>query len=220
MANGKATLAGGQLIPIENCYIEVPPFGRITMKALPEISDSKSAAYNDESIMGRAFPLKTYSHSENRAISMTIHFYTIKQKDIEDNLNSMRALESAVYPREQNGMPFVPPPVCKIQCGKLLADETLCVILKSYSVKFPTDVVWDEDTYMPYKFDVETSWEVVYKSDDLPGQQKIIDTGGSTERSAGRGAGRGNAPTPPAPPTSPTPNQGPPPTPADKWMGL
>jgi|APSaa5957512576_1039674.scaffolds.fasta_scaffold41410_3 hypothetical protein len=212
MANGKATLAGGQLIEIENCFIEIPPFGKIKMKALPEISDSKSASYNDESIMGRSFPLKTYSHSENRAITMTVHFYTIQKKDIEENLNSMRALESAVYPREQNGMPFVPPPVCKIKCGKLLADETLCVILKSYSVKFPTDVVWDEDTYMPYKFDVETNWEVVYKSDDLPGQQKIIDTGGST--------GRSSASTPPpAPPPPPTPNQGPPPTPADKWAG-
>ena len=40
MANGKATLAGGQLIEIENCFIEIPPFGKIKMKALPEISDS------------------------------------------------------------------------------------------------------------------------------------------------------------------------------------
>jgi len=178
MANGKATLAGGTLIEIENCYIDVPNFQKIKMKALPELSDSKSASYNDESIMGRAFPLKTYSHSENRAISMTVHFYTIQEKDKDENLRAMRALESAVYPREQNGMPFVPPVVCKIKCGKLLADEDLCVVLKSYSVKFPTDVVWDTTTYLPYKFDVETTWEVVYKSTDLPGQKKILQSGG------------------------------------------
>lgn len=182
MANGKATLAGGQLIPIENCYIDVPSFGKVIMKALPELSDAKSASYNDESIMGRAFPLKTYSHSENRTITMTVHFYTVKEKDKEDNLNAMRALESALYPREQNGMPFIPPVICKIKCGKLLADGDLCVVLKSYSVRFPTDVVWDSTTYLPYKFDVETTWEVVYKSKDLPGQKMIMSSGGAPNR--------------------------------------
>jgi len=179
MATEKATRAGGGLNPIENCQIFVPGFGPIVMDALPEISDSKSASYNDEPIMGRAFPLKTYSHSENRSISMTIHFYTITETDSNRHMNAMRALESCVYPRDQGGMPFIPPPVCKIRCGKLLADEDLCVVLKSYSVKFPTNVVWNKTNYFPYQFDVETNWDVVYRSLNLPGQRQIIQFGGS-----------------------------------------
>jgi hypothetical protein len=49
--------------------------------------------------------------------------------------------------------------------------------LKSYSVKFPTDVVWDQDFYVPYKFDVDTSWDVVYRSSELPGQERIAQLG-------------------------------------------
>lgn len=177
----KATTPRGRLIALRDCYIFVPNFGRITLNNLPEISDSKSAAYNDETPIGRSFPLKTYSHSDNRAISMQLHFYVTKQEDIVDNIFILRALESAVYPRDQAGgaanAPFVPPPICRIRCGKLLADEELCCVLKSYNVKFPTDVAWDEDFYTPYKFDVDTSWEVVYKSSDLPGQGRILSSG-------------------------------------------
>ena len=147
------------------------------MHALPDISDSKSAAYNDEPIMGRSFPIKTYSHSENRTISMQIHLYVRKKADAETNLGILRALESALYPRDDNTTPFLPPPVCRIKCGRLLADQDLCVVLKQYSVKFPPDVPWDEDTYIPWKMDVDTSWEVVYKSTDLPGQSRILNTG-------------------------------------------
>ena len=89
-------------------------------------------------------------------------------------------LESAVYPRDAESgslAPFIPPPVCRIKCGSLLGDRELCVILRSYSVKFPTDVPWDRDTYLPYKFDVDLSWEVVYKSSELPGQGRIIREG-------------------------------------------
>ena len=174
----KATTPAGDLINIEDCGIFIPNYGIIRLHSLPDISDSKSASYADEPIIGRSFPLKTYSHSENRQVNMTLHLFVRKQGDISDNLLVLRAIESAVYPREgSNGAPFIPPPVCQIKCGELLASEPLCVILKSYSVKFPTDVAWDEDTYVPYKFDIETTWEVVYKSSDLPGQSRILSIG-------------------------------------------
>lgn len=176
----KATIPGGDLINLENCYVFVPGRGRINLHALPDITDSKSASYNDEPIIGRSFPLKTYSHSENRSISMQLHFYVRKRSDIEENMLSLRALESAVYPRDSESgtnAPFVPPPICRIKCGALLADEELCVILKSYSVKFPTDVPWDEKTFIPFKFDIDLSWEVVYKTSELPGQFRILSTG-------------------------------------------
>lgn len=177
----KATLRTGQLVPIENCWVFIPGAGKIILNVLPDISDQKSANYADEAIIGRANPMKTYSHSENRAISITFHFFVTQQADVHLNLKYLRWIESAVYPRDGYtglGVPFVPPPVCKIKCGSLLASEALCAVLKSYSVKFPTNVVWDKNTFIPYKFDVTTSWDVVYRSKDLPGQELIVRTGG------------------------------------------
>lgn len=180
---------GGQLIPLKLCYIDIPgatciSSHSIQLNALPDISDSKSASYSDEAVMGRSNPLKTYAHSENRAISFTIHLYVVQPSDINLNLCYLHALESAVYPRTQSsGSPFVPPPICTIQCGSLLASDasgnpaSICAVLKSYSVRFPTDVAWDEHTYMPYKLDIDTSWEVVYSAVDLPGAERIMKFG-------------------------------------------
>jgi hypothetical protein len=99
--------------------------------------------------------------------------------DVDYNLKALRAIQSAVYPRESfNGAPFVPPPICRIKCGSLLADfGELCVILKQYSVKFPTEVAWEESQFVPFKFDIDTNWDVVYKSANLPGQERILALG-------------------------------------------
>jgi hypothetical protein len=191
-----ATIKGGPLVPIERCYIIIPCqdcfslrdfAGRyyknneftLVMKVLPDITDSKSASYNDEVVIGRSSPLKTYSQSDNRTISMQIHMVVSEPGDINYNLLALRAIQSATYPQmAYNGAPFVPPPVCRMRCGQLLTEgEDLCVILKNYSVKFPTEVAWDEATFAPFKFDIETSWDVVYKSADLPGQERIFKLG-------------------------------------------
>jgi hypothetical protein len=169
--------SGGVLNQIPDCYVTIAG-DTFIMTSLPEISDSKSAAYNDEAIIGRSFPMKTFSHSENRSIGVTFHFYVVSQNDIPKNIAAMRAIQSACYPRDgQGGAPFIPPPVCQLKCGAMLGADELCVILRNYSVKFPTDVAWDEQYYCPYKFDVETTWEVVYESNDLPGQSRIFTSG-------------------------------------------
>lgn len=174
----KSTIPGGDIKEIENCYIDIPGFGQKKMYVLPEISDGKGAAYTSEAIIGRSQPLRTFSHSEDRAISMTVHLFVRKQTDIMDNINFLRALQSCVYPRDgSGGAPFAPPAVCSIKCGLLLADNEICVILKNYSVDFPTDVAWDQETLVPYKFDIKLSWELAYSSDDLPGQDRILRIG-------------------------------------------
>lgn len=186
----KATLPNGSLVPISECYIDIPGAMKIILDNLPEISDTKSASYSDETVIGRSSPIKTYSQSDNRQISMQLHFIISKPADVTENLKKLRAIQSAVYPREgEGGSPFIPPPVCKIKCGKLLSDRgELCVILKNYSVKFPTDHAWFSDSqlgsgqgydkaFTPMKFDVDTSWDVVYSSVDLPGQSRIFNLG-------------------------------------------
>lgn len=170
------------MVPIRDCYVTIPIGGEdftLVFKVLPDISDSKTASYNDETVIGRASPLKTYSQSDNRTISMTIHMVVSSAEDVDYNLTAMRAIQSAVYPRNgHNGSPFVPPPVCRMKCGRLLTEgEELCVILKSYTVKFPTEIAWDESSYTPYKFDIDTQWDVVYTSADLPGQERIFTSG-------------------------------------------
>lgn len=193
----KATQLDGSLRPINDCYIVIPTSGEpytIILDNLPEIGDSKSANYSDETVIGRASPLKTYGQSDNRSITMQLHFIISKPSDVVRNLQNLRAIQSAVYPRDgANGAPFVPPPVCKIKCGKLLSDKgELCVVLKQYSVKFPTEVSWISDavdaggagtqtytppSYTPVKFDIDTTWDVVYASSDLPGQERIFSFG-------------------------------------------
>jgi hypothetical protein len=176
----------GSLNLINNCTVMIPNAGTITLNNLPDISDSKNAIYNNEAIMGRSTPLYTYSHSGDRTINMTMHFFVVDENDAVENIKYLRWIQSAVYPRPGDGnTPFVPPVVCQIQCGTLIAGNVdagfgltpVCCILQSYSVKFPTDVAWDAETFCPYRFDVETAWIVVYTSDDLPNQDRIVRSG-------------------------------------------
>lgn len=177
--NNRATIEGGIINPLDpdQFYIKI---GKHTVKfyCLPDITDSKSASYNDEPIIGRSFPMKTYSHSENRTITVQLHFFVIKESDINENIDNLFNIKSAVYPRDGNGgTPFRPPPVCQLKFGRLLGIDPVCVILRSYSVKFPTDVAWDQGTFLPYKFDIDTTWEEAPNSANLPGQEKIIASG-------------------------------------------
>lgn len=169
----KATLPDGSLRNIEECYIRIPELSdEIIMRILPDISDSKSANYADESAIGRSFPIKNYAYSENRSISWTIHLMVCKEGDQDDILRQIKLLEACVYPSSQE-QPYAPPPICKIKCGRLLAESELCCVLKSYSVKFPTDVAWDDIGYVPYKLDIDLSFEVVYDSSSLPYAEEI-----------------------------------------------
>ncbi len=164
----KATTAIGALQELVKCRIETPN-GVIRLKILPEITDSKSAAYVNETIMGRSSPVTTFSHSEPRMINSELTFMVTICQDILDNLTYMRLIESLVYPGPAaGGAPYTPPPICKFYCGKLLGDTGVCVVLKTYSVRIPTDVAWDVETYLPYRFTISCQWEVVYACKNLP----------------------------------------------------
>lgn len=173
---------GGRLKTLNNkCLISIP-YGPdihvVNLKITPEISDTKRASYSDTSIIGRSNPIKTYSHSENRVITMRLHFIVVEPSDITRHIFDLRAIESAVYPSE--GTPYRPPPVCKIKCGRILGDTDLCVVLESYSLNVPTNVVWDKDTLLPYYFELNTTWHVVYAASGaqaLPNQTRILNYG-------------------------------------------
>lgn len=173
-----ATEAGGRLKTLNNkCKINIGDY-EINLKILPEISDTKQASYADTTVIGRSTPIKTYSNSANRVISMKLHFLVVEESDIQKNIRDLYAIQSAVYPR--SGDPYQPPPVCRIDCGRLLGNEPLCAVLENYSVSAPTDVVWDPDNLIPYYFEVTTTWHVVYASGGsrkLPNQERILQSG-------------------------------------------
>lgn len=169
----KATAPDGSLQELAKCRI-ITPYGDIKLKILPEITDSKSANYTNEVIIGRTTPVPNYSHSEPRIISSELHFMVTKCQDISDNLKYLRMIESLVYPGDPaDGAPYTPPPVCKFYCGRLLGDAGVCVVLKNYSFRAQSDVPWDVETYLPYRFTVTCQWEVVYACANLPTYQTI-----------------------------------------------
>lgn len=184
MTTAKATNISGALNTIENCELIIPSVpqilngtkaGQIVFKSLPDISDSKSAVYNDEQIPGRSSPIKTFSHGENRSISVTASFYVIEEVDELRNLDILAAIRGAVYPMDRDkSMPYFPPPICKLKCGRLLSKGYLCVVMKSYSVKFDTSVPWGLKTYLPYKLEISMEFDVVYSSKSLPGSETIV----------------------------------------------
>lgn len=177
------------LNPIQGCYIIVPgPSGNVQIRfnAMPTLTDQKKANYNEEPIIGRTQPLITYSHSSTRSISIDITLVTTNNSgqlanepgNLTYNIRVLRALESLTYPRVEGVSnplpPFRPPPVCKLRCGEAISPDELCVILDSYQTKVEPSVPLDPDTLFPLKLSVSTNWFVVYRSDQLPGQERIF----------------------------------------------
>ena len=174
----RGTENSGRLAVLSKCKI-ITPCGTICLRILPDISDSKAANYTPENAIGRSNPLLTYAYSEPRMITTELHFMTTVTADINDNWRSIRIIQSLVYPGTatiNGGAPFTPPPVVKFICGNLLSTtatspgqpDGLCLILKSYNIRYPTNVAWDEQTYLPYQFSISCNWEVVYACKNLP----------------------------------------------------
>ena len=172
-----ATNAKGALQVLAKCYISTV-WGQINLKVLPEITDSKGANYSSETIQGRSNPLVNYSHSEPNNINTELTFIVTECQDIRDNIKYIAWIKSLVYPfGPSGGAPYAPPPISKFVCGRLFGEKGLCVVLKNYSIRYPTDVPWDLETYLPYKVTISCQWEVVYSCKMLPTATKIATLG-------------------------------------------
>jgi len=170
----RATDTTGILQPITSIAVFIPGYGTLNPRVLPEITDSKSASYADEQVQGRSFPIKTFAHSENRVITMKWHFVVMDSNTLREAQTYVRAFQSAVYPAASNTSPYAPPPICTLQYGSVLSKDKLCVILRQYSVSYPTDVAFDENTLFAFRFDIDLSWEAVFPSSQLPNQSMIL----------------------------------------------
>ncbi len=172
----RGTLNDGSLAPLQyvgvgggKCEIQTP-CGCITLKILPDITDSKSATYVSDPAPGRSSPMLTYAYSDPRTISTELHFMITKFEDIEENIRAIRIIQNLVLPGAASGLaPFTPPPVVRFICGVLMdGTEGLCLVLKSYNIRYPTDVAWDIVSFLPYRFSISCNWEVVYPCNKLP----------------------------------------------------
>jgi hypothetical protein len=212
MPLGTETQTNYKLRQLSDCYIKIPDFVGlrifdipilagsyiIYMYTLPEISDQRDVQYGEQNGIGRSMPLKTFGQGGARIINWTATFVADTEERARSNLQRFRVLAACTYPRKQiPGISYAPPYLLKLKCGKLLSGNIsgssnnsedsgeLCAILKSYNVKWPKDVPWQEylpDTrevsYIPYKFDVSLVFETVYSSTNMPGAERIISNGG------------------------------------------
>lgn len=166
----KATIPGGDLNSLPQCYIVVDNY-TIEMDILPDISDSKSTNYANENAIGRTAPFVIFSNGELRNVSWTCHFICKKEGDTQKYMKHIRALQSACYPTNESGHP---PPICRLYCGTLLSTSELCAVLKSYSIKYDTNVPWEEDDLIPYKLDIDLQFDIVYNQSELPVSNDIL----------------------------------------------
>lgn len=188
----KGSVAEGKLQIIPDCYIQFPsavanllPDARLYFRILPKVSDQRSVNYNDESIMGRSFPLKTFANGSNRSIGIEASFIILDEFNDPPRIwNEVKALQACTYPQdtsEASSAPFSPPFVCKLKCGNMLGRDGVCAVMRSYSVNWPTEVAWHWDgttgIKLPMYFTVSTQWEVVYQTSKLPGSNRILNDG-------------------------------------------
>lgn len=175
----KATTSYGDLNEIPDCYIQIPGKRTVRFRILPDVGDQKSAKYGGDEAIGRSSPMTIYNNSDARKISIDIHFITLKREDLLRNRKDLWALMSCTYPNlGENGVPYRPPTICRLKIGLQTGMRGLCAVMESYNIKYDPSMPWDRETLIPYKFDLNTTWQVTYASTDLPGADRIFNMGG------------------------------------------
>lgn len=174
----------GKLQKIKGCWLKIPGSlttgGKHYFRSLPEITDSKSANYNSQTIFGRASPIRSFSDSAPRTISISWDMYNVDQLARDATYEMIRAISSAVYPIYEP--PYNPPPICQFQCGSILAGKhqedrmAMDCLIMSYNFSYGKDSIMD-DYMMPFHISASLDLEVIYSSKDLPGQDAIIQEG-------------------------------------------
>lgn len=187
---------GGSLLPIYGtCYLKIPlpsggsggrrEFRTIYFRSLPEVTDKKSASYNSQTIFGRSSPIRSYSDSGPRTIEISFDLYNVDDRIRRENFSYLRAIASAVHPQYGAEM-YGPPPICRLACGAILSGSDpeggsrgnkpppeLDCLLTDYSFSYGKESVFD-DAMFPFHISVDLTLEVIYSSQNLPGQEDVL----------------------------------------------
>lgn len=174
----KGTFESADLNLVKGCMISVvgimdEPW---QLKTMPEITDSKSANYNSQTVFGRSSPIRSYSDSGARTISVS---FDLINTPIDEgaNFEFLRAIAAAAHPQYDQGI--APPPLIKFQCGPLIsgklgAPQGVTCILSSYSFNFNKESTIN-DEMVPFKIGVSLELEVVYSQQTLPGAKDVME---------------------------------------------
>lgn len=172
----------GSLLPIsiDHAFLRMPgPGGSLKTYAfysLPEVSDSKNANYSDIQILGRSSPVKTYSGSDYRSLSVTFNLHGTSEERLLENLEFVRGIASLTHPQYENT--YLPPPVAKLKIGEMVRGPSgggVDVICMNYSYDMSPEVVWvDKEKLIPLHIALRADFHVVYAFFNLPGSQDVI----------------------------------------------
>lgn len=196
---GALQTIAGMFIEIPSAKLDIPHFvheptraiqdlkegatttNRIYFETLPEITENKSATYNDEIVLGRSSPVKTFAHGDNRVITLTMNFIATHESDFIRYRQYMFAIASAAHPRYEQG--YAPPDICKIQIGGILGNDPVSCVLRNYDFNTENTTFWyDRDAqdeaernamYMSMRFSINTNWDVVYSYESLPSNTDV-----------------------------------------------
>lgn len=157
---------------------------KIFFEVLPEITENKAATYNDEMILGRSSPVKTFAHSDNRVITMTMNFVATHNSDFIRYRQYLFAIAGATHPRYRDG--YAPPPICKIKVGGILGSYPggVDAVLRNYDFNTDNTAFWwdrratdnaDRNAqYVSMRFSINTNWDVVYSYETLPSYSDVL----------------------------------------------
>jgi len=149
-------------------------------RSLPEISDSKSANYNSQTVFGRSSPIRSYSDSSARTINVSFDLYSTDEKTREENFKFVRSIAMAVHPKY--GGTYDPPPICKFTCGNLLSGKDVddsdpsplqCLIM-NYNFNYGRDSIFDNHM-LPFHISGSLDLEVIHTPQTLPGQKEVLE---------------------------------------------
>ena len=167
----------GRLLKLKaTCYIIIDDF-TYDFRSLPEISDSKQANYNSQTVFGRSSPIRSYSDSGARSISVNFDLYNTDEESRSTNASFLRYLAVAVHPTYEG---YQPPPICKFACGSLLSGkidgdpEPISCLIMDYNISYGRDSIFD-DKMMPFHVSGSLNLEVVHSRASLPGKKEVIE---------------------------------------------
>jgi len=169
-ATSKATNPDGSFVSLEDSIVLKRNTGdySVPFQVLPTITENKGANYTDQTVLGRASPIKIYTGSAPRGFEIAIDYYIIVSEDSNKMVELLRNISASVYPKYSER--YGPPDTWHFTMGIIDVD----MICKTYNVTYNTDCWWDKDIMLPSHITIATSWEVVYAQEDLPGQGDII----------------------------------------------
>lgn len=160
-----------------DCWLEING-KRFNLRSAPEISDSKSANYNSTTIFGRSSPIRSYSDSSARTISVSFDLYNVDPSTRTENFNLVRNIAVSVHP--EYGGSYDPPPICKFLCGTLLSAPNengdpypLQCLIMNYNFSYGKETIFD-DGMMPFHIAVSLDLEVVHSTQTLPGRSEVL----------------------------------------------